>query len=93
MTSQVVTSEAGHASEAIGVAVAFLVLILTYGALAAAGANLFLTDVNDGALLCCFHHHRVHDQGWSGRINPDDGHVEWKTPGSAVWERNHRWRP
>ncbi|WP_250246824.1 HNH endonuclease signature motif containing protein [Aeromicrobium sp. Leaf245] len=51
------------------------------------------TDIRDGALLCSFHHHRVHDQQWSGRINPDDGHVEWKLPGSDTWQRNQRWRP
>ncbi|MGQ2912694.1 MAG: DUF222 domain-containing protein [Aeromicrobium sp.] len=51
------------------------------------------TDIRDGALLCPFHHHRAHDQGWVGRINPDDGHVEWKLPGSDTWQRNQRWRP
>ncbi|RYY45269.1 MAG: HNH endonuclease [Actinomycetales bacterium] len=51
------------------------------------------TDIRDGALLCSFHHHRAHDQGWIGRINPDNGHVEWKLPGSDTWQRNTRWRP
>ncbi len=51
------------------------------------------TDVRDGALLCSFHHHRVHDQGWAGRVSPRDGHVEWKPPGSSIWQRNQRWRP
>jgi hypothetical protein len=51
------------------------------------------TDIRDGALLCTFHHHRVHDQGWTGRINPTDGMVEWKPPGTSTWRRNHRWRP
>ncbi len=51
------------------------------------------TDIRDGALLCTFHHHRVHDQGWTGRINPDDGHVEWRLPGSSTWHRNRRYRP
>ncbi|GAA0200621.1 HNH endonuclease signature motif containing protein [Cytobacillus oceanisediminis] len=51
------------------------------------------TDIRDGALLCSFHHHRAHQQGWIGRINPDDGHVEWKLPGSDTWQRNTRWRP
>ncbi len=51
------------------------------------------TDIRDGALLCSFHHHRVHDQGWTGRINPDDGHVEWKVAGADPWIRNTRWRP
>ncbi|MBB2902461.1 RND superfamily putative drug exporter [Kineococcus radiotolerans] len=49
MTSQVVTTEAGHTSEAIGVAVAALVLVLTYGALAAAGANLLTAGIGVGA--------------------------------------------
>ncbi|GAA0308611.1 MMPL family transporter [Kineococcus aurantiacus] len=49
VTSQVQTTEAGHASEAIGVAVAFLVLVLTYGALAAAGANLLTAGLGVGA--------------------------------------------
>ncbi|KQP78309.1 hypothetical protein ASF37_06995 [Aeromicrobium sp. Leaf289] len=51
------------------------------------------TDIRDGALLCSFHHHRAHEQSWIGRINPDDEHVEWKTPGSETWQRNTRWRP
>ena len=51
------------------------------------------TDIRDGALLCSFHHHRVHDQHWIGRISPDDGMVEWKLPGSDAWQRNTRWRP
>ena len=51
------------------------------------------TDIRDGALLCSFHHHRVHDQHWIGRINPTDGMVEWKLPGSDAWQRNTRWRP
>ncbi|WP_375003185.1 DUF222 domain-containing protein [Aeromicrobium sp. CTD01-1L150] len=52
-----------------------------------------VTDITDGALLCTFHHHRVHEQHWSGRVNPDDGHIEWKPPGHRIWQRNHRWRP
>jgi hypothetical protein len=51
------------------------------------------TDIRAGALLCTFHHHRVHDQGWTGRINPHDGHVEWRPPGTDTWQRNTRWRP
>lgn len=51
------------------------------------------TDIRDGALLCSFHHHRVHQQGWAGRVSPDDGKVEWKLPGSDTWARNTRWRP
>ena len=51
------------------------------------------TDIRDGALLCSFHHHRAHDQGWVGRVSPDDGQVEWKVAGSDTWIRNTRWRP
>ncbi|WP_432544229.1 MMPL family transporter [Kineococcus sp. SYSU DK002] len=49
VSSQAQTTEAGHVSEAIGVAVAFLVLILTYGSLAAAGANLLTAGLGVGA--------------------------------------------
>uniref|UniRef100_UPI003D7D7301 MMPL family transporter n=1 Tax=Kineococcus sp. SYSU DK023 TaxID=3383144 RepID=UPI003D7D7301 len=48
VTSPLVTTEVGHTSEAIGVAVAFLVLVLTYGSLAAAGANLLTALVGVG---------------------------------------------
>jgi hypothetical protein len=51
------------------------------------------TDIRDGALLCTFHHHRVHDHGWTGRTNPHDGLVEWRPPGTQDWQRNTRWRP
>ncbi|MEZ0491668.1 MMPL family transporter [Kineococcus sp. TBRC 1896] len=49
VTSQVQRTEAGHTSEAIGVAVAALVLVLTYGSLAAAGANLLTAGLGVGA--------------------------------------------
>ncbi|NAZ75934.1 MMPL family transporter, partial [Kineococcus sp. T13] len=42
------TGSGGHASEAIGVAVAFVVLVLTYGSLVAAGANLLTALVGVG---------------------------------------------
>ncbi|WP_380173174.1 MMPL family transporter [Kineococcus sp. DHX-1] len=48
VTSQVQQTEAGHTSEAIGVAVAALVLVLTYGSLAAAGANLLTAGLGVG---------------------------------------------
>ncbi|MEZ0165882.1 MMPL family transporter [Kineococcus sp. LSe6-4] len=49
VTSQVQRTEAGHTSEAIGVAVAALVLVLTYGSLVAAGANLLTAGLGVGA--------------------------------------------
>ncbi|MGJ9421722.1 DUF222 domain-containing protein [Aeromicrobium sp. CF3.5] len=50
------------------------------------------TDLSDGALLCPFHHHVVHDHGWQLRISPDDGTVELRLPGHQHWQRNHRYR-
>ncbi|WP_337062962.1 MMPL family transporter [Kineococcus sp. G2] len=49
VTSQLFTGEpVGHTSEAIGVAVALVVLVLTYGSLVAAGANLLTAAVGVG---------------------------------------------
>ncbi|WP_432563382.1 MMPL family transporter [Kineococcus sp. SYSU DK003] len=49
VASDVATTELSHTSEAIGVAVAFVVLVLTYGSLAAAGANLLTAGLGVGA--------------------------------------------
>jgi hypothetical protein len=49
------------------------------------------TDVNDGCLVCPFHHHQAHEQDWSFRLAPD-GVIEVRRPG-GIWQRNHRWRP
>jgi hypothetical protein len=49
------------------------------------------TNVDDGALLCPYHHHQAHEQNWSFRLALD-GVIEVKKPG-GVWERNHRFRP
>ncbi|MEV7397538.1 HNH endonuclease signature motif containing protein, partial [Aeromicrobium sp. NPDC092404] len=51
------------------------------------------TRLDDGVLLCPFHHRTVHDAGWIIRMSPDDGHPEYRAPGSDTWRRNHRWRP
>ena len=51
------------------------------------------TDLDDGALLCPFHHHVVHDHGWQLRLSPDTGHIEMRLPGHRHWQRNHRYRP
>ncbi len=47
--------------------------------------------LSNGVLLCTFHHHVVHDQGWQHR-RADDGTIEWRPPGTTRWRRNHRWR-
>ena len=51
------------------------------------------TRLDDGVLVCPFHHRTIHDQGWTIRMSPDDGHPEYKPPGTTIWKRNHRWRP
>ena len=51
------------------------------------------TKLEDGVLICPFHHRTVHERGWAIRMSPVDGHPEYKAPGSDTWKRNHRWRP
>lgn len=51
------------------------------------------TRLADGVLICPFHHRTIHDNAWTIRMSPGDGHPEYKPPGSQVWKRNHRWRP
>ena len=51
------------------------------------------TRLEDGVLICPFHHRTVHESGWAIRMSPVDGHPEYKAPGSDTWKRNHRWRP
>ncbi len=51
------------------------------------------TRLEDGVLICPFHHRTIHDTGWAIRMSPVDGHPEYRRPGSDIWKRNHRWRP
>lgn len=46
------------------------------------------TDVDNGALLCPFHHHYLHDQDIRTRKRGD--WIEYQLDG--IWQRNHRWR-
>lgn len=55
----------------------------------AAGAT---TTLDDGVLICPFHHRAIHNDNWQAR-KASDGHIEWKRPGDTTWQRNHRWRP
>jgi hypothetical protein len=50
------------------------------------------TTLDDGVLICPFHHRQAHQDNWQARLAPD-GHVEWKRPGDTTWQCNHRWRP
>jgi hypothetical protein len=34
------------------------------------------TDLDDGTLLCCFHHHKAHDARYETRVDPD-GEIEF----------------
>ncbi len=52
------------------------------------------TTLDDGVLICPFHHRTIHDNGeWAIRMSPVDGHPEYQAPGTDTWKRNHRWRP
>lgn len=51
------------------------------------------TTLDEGVLLCAFHHHAVHDDGWTIRFSTSDRHPEYRAPGATLWRRNHRWRP
>lgn len=51
------------------------------------------THLNEGVLLCAFHHHEVHDGDWAIRFNPSDNYPEFRPSRSGTWHRNHRWRP
>lgn len=51
------------------------------------------TNLADGALLCPFHHHVVHDHGWQLRLDPRTNSIEMRLPGHQRWQRNHRYRP
>jgi hypothetical protein len=55
------------------------------------------TKLDDGVLICPFHHRTIHDSaghdGWAIRMSPVDGYPEYRAPGSDTWKRNHRWRP
>lgn len=50
------------------------------------------TTLDDGLLICPFHHRLAHQDGWQARLG-SSGHIEWKRPGDHVWQVNHRWRP
>jgi hypothetical protein len=50
------------------------------------------THLDEGVLVCPFHHHQVHDDGWSIRFSPADGYPEFRSRGSDTWQRNQRWR-
>ena len=52
------------------------------------------TRLDDGVLICPFHHRTIHDNsGWAIRMSPVDGYPEYQAPGTDTWKRNHRWRP
>ncbi|WP_456697122.1 hypothetical protein [Aeromicrobium sp. P5_D10] len=50
------------------------------------------TTLDDGLLICPHHHRLIHSEPWSIRLSTA-GHIEYRPPGSTLWQRNHRWRP
>jgi hypothetical protein len=57
-----------------------------------AWANGATTTLDDGVLVCPHHHRVIHNDKWALRQGPD-GHIEYRSPGALLWQRNHRWRP
>ncbi|GAA1159708.1 hypothetical protein GCM10009583_32770 [Ornithinicoccus hortensis] len=51
------------------------------------------TNLDQGVMLCAFHHHLIHDQHWQIRFHPGDGIPEFRAPGGTTWARNTRYRP
>lgn len=61
------------------------------------------TDLDQGVMLCPFHHHQLHQGLWVIRFNPRDGIPEFRKPlgttgpgdtgRGAVWRRNTRYKP
>lgn len=47
------------------------------------------TTLDNGALLCAWHHHQIHANDAKARLR--DGHVEFELHG--IWKTNHRYRP
>ena len=48
------------------------------------------TNLDEGYLLCCRHHHEAHNRNWQFRRTPG-GRAE--VDRGRGWERNHRYRP
>jgi hypothetical protein len=54
------------------------------------------TDLANGTLLCDYHHDRVHREGWTSRLSPANGHIEWQPPATLDpaqrWRQHHRYQ-
>jgi hypothetical protein len=47
------------------------------------------TTVENGALLCAFHHREVHAKNLPMRLRDNSVHIQLR----GLWQTNHRWRP
>ena len=47
------------------------------------------TNVNNGVLLCWYHHHTIHTNGWKIRMINGQPHIR----GPLLWDPTQTWRP
>ncbi|NLC98486.1 MAG: DUF222 domain-containing protein [Actinomycetales bacterium] len=51
------------------------------------------TTIENGVLLCGYHHRHIHNSNWRIETNPRDKHPDFYPPGKSVPIRNTRYQP
>lgn len=51
------------------------------------------TTIDNGVLLCGYHHRHIHQSNWRIELNPHDKQPNFYPPGSTKPQRNYRYRP
>ncbi|TXJ07935.1 MAG: hypothetical protein E6Q27_00420 [Aeromicrobium sp.] len=51
------------------------------------------TTLDNGALLCGYHHRHIHNSTWHIKTNPRDKLPDFYPPGTTTPKRNTRYRP
>lgn len=51
------------------------------------------TTIENGVLLCGYHHRHIHNSNWRIETNPRDKHPDFYPPGKTVPIRNTRYQP